>query len=92
MEELWIALCGFEDGLSAGLALLREQQAVVPMLHGSVAHADTVKLLSTSLRTFAWLEDQRNALIEGIGEYLPLQNANWSKDICAKSHLCLGPP
>jgi hypothetical protein len=30
-------------------------------------------LLSASLRTFAWIEDQRNAVIEAIGEHLPLE-------------------
>lgn len=76
MEEIWNELCEYEDGLSAGLAQLREQQVVVPMLHGTLAHDATVKLLSTSLRTFAWLTDQRNALLEGLGEYMPLQKAN----------------
>jgi len=70
MDWLVAALFDVEERLREVMLNLRDQQA----LASAIDRDDDLfaSLLSTSLRTFAWIEDQRNGLIEAIGEHLPL--------------------
>jgi hypothetical protein len=52
---------------------LREQQNLVSGADSPRTHALLIKLLSNGLRLYCWLEDQRDGLIEQLGEYLSLK-------------------
>jgi hypothetical protein len=71
LNRLLIALFDVEERYRDVILNLREQQALTDLLD----REDPLFacLLSASLRTFAWIEDQRNAVIEAIGEHLPLE-------------------
>ena len=71
LDRLLVAFLDIEERFRDALRNLREQQALTDLL----ASEDPVfaSLLSLSLRTFASIEDQRNAIIEAVGEHLPLQ-------------------
>ena len=70
MDGLLKELSDIEWCLNEALRNLRDQQSLALLFDD----ADELRkaLLSTSIRTFAWLEDQRNAHIEAIGEHIPL--------------------
>ena len=70
MDGLLKDLLDIEWRLNEALRNLRDQQLLALLFDD----ADELRkaLLTTSIRTFAWLEDQRNAYIEAIGEHLPL--------------------
>jgi len=70
MDRLCSDLVEIEACLSEALLNLREQQAVSCYLDDVDEMRRT--LLSASLRSFAWMEDHRNALAAAICEYLPL--------------------
>lgn len=71
LNRLLIALFDVEERYRDVILNLREQQALTDLLD----REDPLFacFLSASLRTFAWIEDQRNAVIEAIGEHLPLE-------------------
>jgi hypothetical protein len=72
MDPLFASLLKVEGCLREAALNLHDQQALGPSL--DEANEARNLLLSASIRTFAWLEDQRNGLVEAIGEHLPLQD------------------
>ena len=51
---------------------LREQQSLIAEIDSPQNHTTLIILLSNGLRIFCWLEDQKNALMKRVREYLPL--------------------
>jgi hypothetical protein len=74
MDQLIAALFDVEERIRDIMLNLRDQQE----LANAIDRYDALFacLLSTSLRTFAWIEDQRHAVVEAIGEHFPLSNSN----------------
>lgn len=50
---------------------LHEQQSLISEIDNAQNHTTLIMLLSNGLRIFCWLEDQRNALMRRVREYLP---------------------
>lgn len=71
VEDLLAQLCETDGCFYKAKKQLHEQQAIISGNDHLPEHEAVTRLLSNGLRTFAWLEDQRNGLIEGVGEYLP---------------------
>lgn len=69
MNRLFEDLLDIEECLQEVSPILNEQQALAPFLD----EADELRagLLSTSLRTFAWLERERKSYIAAIGKVVP---------------------
>jgi hypothetical protein len=72
LQELTIA----QRSLVDALAQLRDQQALVSLTRDAHDHRDIVVLLSNALRHFYKIEEHRNAILEGIGEFLPMRRSN----------------
>jgi hypothetical protein len=71
MDPLLANLLKIQDCLREAALNLRNQQALASWLD----EADECRslLLWASIRTFAWLENQRNGLVQAIGERLQQQ-------------------
>jgi hypothetical protein len=50
---------------------LREQQTIVPQIDNQRLHTPLLKMLSNALWILRRLEDQREAIIEHLAEFLP---------------------
>jgi hypothetical protein len=66
MEDLFVKLCETDGCLREAKCELRKQQAIIPEMHLLSFRLTVIALLSHGLRTFAWLENQRNSLLEAI--------------------------
>lgn len=73
MHSLLNELATAEQSLGDALTQLRDQQAMVSQSEDARSRRSLIVLLSNALRQFYKIEEHRNALVEGIGEYLPLR-------------------
>jgi hypothetical protein len=73
MQEYQSELADVDTRLDDAVVHLREQQRLAPGIDCPQSRPALLMLLSNGLRVFCWLEDQRNGLLERIGEFLPLK-------------------
>jgi hypothetical protein len=72
MEAHLSHLADVQNRLDEAVRHLQRQRNLFPDIDRTQTRGALLMLLSNGLRVFCWLEDQRNGLIEQIGEYLPL--------------------
>jgi hypothetical protein len=72
MQTHLAQLADVETRLQEAIRELRQQQSLMPDLDCPYRRAALVMLLARGLRTYCWLEDQHNGLLERIGEDNPL--------------------
>jgi hypothetical protein len=65
-------LADIEDRIEDARHQLHEQQSLIAKIDNPQNHTTLIILLSNGLRVYCWLEDQKNALMRRVREYLPL--------------------
>ena len=71
MNSYLSRLVDVDARLADAVDQLREQLRLLPGIDDPQSHPALRLLLSNGLWVFCWLEDQRNALTERLGEYFP---------------------